>query len=274
VDGNLGQDSIMPINGKTLNSTYVQVVQDKIEELKETTGNRDVANGGTTSGVTAASAIAAMQEASSRLDRRSAKATYRAYRKLNLMVIELVRQFYDVPRFFRILGENGMEEFVQFSNAGIRPQHQGYAMGVDLGYRAPLFDIEVTAQKQSPYSKMAQNEMALQFYQAGFFAPQNADAALACLEMMDFDRKNFIMQRIAQNGGMYQQMMMMQQQMAMMAQQLAQLQGIELKPQNGGEEPKKEPPAGNVPQKKESTGGESSVTKNARQRVAASSTPN
>ena len=51
------------------------------------------------------------------------------------------------------------------------------------------FDVEITAQKQSPYTKMAQNELALQFYSAGFFNPQMADQALACLDMMDFPRK-------------------------------------------------------------------------------------
>ena len=65
VDGNLGQDSILPISGKPLNDIYVSIVNNKIDELKETTGNRDISTGGTTSGVTAASAIAAMQEAGS-----------------------------------------------------------------------------------------------------------------------------------------------------------------------------------------------------------------
>ena len=88
---------------------------------------------------------------------------------------------------------------------------QGMDFGMDMGMRIPLFDIEVTAQKQSPYSKMAQNELALQFYNAGFFNPQMADQALACLDMMDFDRKEFIMQKISENGGMLKQMMMLAQ---------------------------------------------------------------
>ena len=46
VDGNLGQDSIMPIQGKPLNNIYVQIIKDKVDELKETTGNRDVSTGG------------------------------------------------------------------------------------------------------------------------------------------------------------------------------------------------------------------------------------
>lgn len=47
-----------------------------------------------------------------------------------------------------------------------------------------------------------QNMLALQFYSAGFFDPARADAALACLGMMDFDRKDFVMARIAENAGM------------------------------------------------------------------------
>lgn len=211
VEGNLSQDSIMPIMGKPLSDIYVSVVSNKIEELKETTGNRDVSTGGTTSGVTAGSAIAAMQEASSKLSRSSSKASYRCFREVCLLCIELIRQFYDLPRAFRIMGNNGAEKFVMFSNAGIVPQAQGIDFGMDMGMRIPLFDIEVSAQKQSPYSKMAQNELALQFYQAGFFNPQMADQALACLDMMDFDRKDFVMNKISENGGMLQQMMMLAQ---------------------------------------------------------------
>ncbi|MBQ2917872.1 MAG: hypothetical protein IJE61_01390 [Bacteroidales bacterium] len=145
VNGNLGQDSILPVQGKPLNDIYVQVINNKVDELKEVTGNRDISTGGTTSGVTAASAIAAMQEAGSKLSRDNNKASYRAFRKVCLMVIELIRQFYDIPRCFRIMGENGAARFVQYSNAGIAPQFQGIEMGVDMGYRLPLFDIEITA---------------------------------------------------------------------------------------------------------------------------------
>lgn len=211
VDGQLGQDSIIPIVGKPLNDIYVSVINNKIDELKETTGNRDVSTGGTTSGVTAASGIAAMQEASSKLSRHANKASYRVFRQICLDCIELIRQFYDMPRCFRIMGENGTARFVQYSNAGIQPQSQGMDFGIDMGVRVPLFDITVSAEKQSPYSKMSQNELMLQFFQLGFFNPQMADQALACLEGMDFDRKQFIIQKIEQNSQIMQQMMMLAQ---------------------------------------------------------------
>ncbi|MBQ9747552.1 MAG: hypothetical protein IJV98_02095 [Clostridia bacterium] len=206
VDAGLGQDSILPVQTKGLNDIYVSVVNNKVEELKQTTGTRDVTLGGTSGGVTAASAIAALQEAASKDSRNIARASYRAYRKLCLMVIELMREFYDLPRCFRIVGEKGTARYVSYSNAGLRPQSQGMEMGVDMGYRVPLFDIEVSAQKKSPYSRLSQNEMALNFFERGFFDPRLADQASACLEMMDFDRKNFVMERVLKNGGLYREL--------------------------------------------------------------------
>ena len=283
VDGNLGQDSILPVQTKPLNDIYIRVLNDKVDELKETTGNRDISTGGTTSGVTAASAIAAMQEAGSKLSRDNNKSAYRSFRKLCVMVIELIRQFYDMPRCFRIMGENGAARYVQYSNQGIAPQDQGTEFGVDMGFRKPLFDIEVTAQKQSPYSKMSQNELALQFYQVGFFNPQMSDQALACLDMMDFDRKQFIMQKISQNGTMYQQIMMMQQQMMMLAQMVDNSRGgneisAGLAQQFGIQMPGiVEGGAKTDVESTEALGGnegaESSTTKKARQRVAESTNP-
>ena len=285
VDGSLGQDSILPIQGKPLSDIYVSVINNKIDELKETTGNRDVSNGGTTGGVTAASGLAAMQEAGSKLARDNNKGSYRAYKKVCLMVIELIRQFYDMPRKFRIVGENGMARYVTYQNSGLQLQPQGDEFGQDMGFRMPLFDIEITAQKQSPYSKMSQNELALQFYSAGFFNPQFADQALACLDMMDFDRKHFIMQKIQQNGTMFQMLQQAQQQVVALAsvidgqngtnyaeQFAAQMMGGGQQMQMGGGVPTQSVAETEALGGKEGT-TEASNTKKARQRVAESTSP-
>lgn len=274
----LNENSLQPINGKPLNDIYVAVINNKIEELKETTGNRDVATGGTTSGVTAASAIAAMQEASGKLSRDSNKAAYRVFRQICLTCIELIRQFYDMPRCFRIMGNNGAMEFVQYSNENIQPQSQGNDFGQDMGMRLPLFDIEITAEKQSPYSKMAQNELSLQLYNLGFFNPQLADQSLACLEMMDFDRKEFMIQRISQNGTMYQQIQMMQQQMMQLGAMVDQMRGTNDITaglmQQFGMQGQPMPAAKGEAVSLEDTGvGESSVTKRARANANSISTP-
>ena len=272
-NGNLGQDSILPVVGKVLNSIYLNVLDRKVDELKETTGNRDVSTGGSTSGVTAASAIAAMQEAGSKLSRDGNKAAYRVFREVVELVVELIRQFYDLPRQFRILGENGREDFVSYTNAGIKPVYQGMEMGVDMGYRLPVFDIEITAEKASPYSKLSQNELALQFFGAGFFNPQLTDQALACLEMMDFDGKEQIMQRISTNGTLYQRLMMAQQQAVAMAQLVDMKLGTNYAMQLlGGAQGTQQPMPGSVPDTGNS-GGESSVTANARKEAADRAAP-
>ena len=64
VDGNLGADSLRPVEHKSLDGVYVQCLNNTIQELRETSGNTDAATGATPGGVTAASAIAALQEAS------------------------------------------------------------------------------------------------------------------------------------------------------------------------------------------------------------------
>lgn len=206
VSGSVDEASLRKIDHNSLDGNYIAVLDRVIEELRQTSGNTEASTGAAPSGVTAASAIAALQEASGKGSRDSTLSAYRAYSQIVDMCIELVRQFYDLPRQFRITGQYGVEQFVSFTNAGIQPQHQGNDLGQDMGYRLPVFDIKVSAQKKNVYTKVSQNELALQFFQLGFFNPQMADQALMCLEMMDFDDKDIIMQKISQNGTMLQKL--------------------------------------------------------------------
>lgn len=201
ISGNLGEDSIRAMEYTALQGNYISVLQETVQELRETSGNTETATGSSPGGgITAASAIAALQEASGKGSRDATLASYRAYTGIVGLVIELIRQFYDMPRQFRILGEQGGEEYVTYTNAGLKPQPQGMAFGEDMGFRLPVFDIKVSAQKKSAYTKMSQNELALQFYQLGFFSPDAVDQTMLCLEMMDFDGKDGMMQRVAQQG--------------------------------------------------------------------------
>lgn len=218
VDGNLGQDSLLAIAPPAMNDLYVTIMNNKIQEMKEVSGNTDASNGTASSGVTAASAIAALQEASGKTSRSATMGAYRAFCRLTEMVIDLIRQFYDAPRQFRITGSMGQEEFVSYDNSGIKPQQVGMEFGVDMGYRMPVFDIKVSAQSKNIYTQNSQNELALQLYGQGVFNPQNVDQALMLLETMDFDGREEIMQRVAAQGGMYQQLIAWQQMALSMAQ--------------------------------------------------------
>lgn len=207
VTGNLDENALRRIEHDTLDSNYIAVLDRTIQELRETSGNTETSTGNISSGVTAASAIAALQEASGKGSKDSTQTSYRAYTQIVDLCIELIRQFYNLPRQFRIVGEYGMQQFVSYTNANIMQQHQGNAFGQDMGFRLPVFDIKVSAQKKNVYTKVSQNELALQFFQHGFFNPQMTDQTLMCLEMMDFDGKDGIMQKVAQMGTMYQKLM-------------------------------------------------------------------
>ena len=216
VSGQLGQDTILPVTAPQLPGNVVDVMQGKIEELKFVTGNTDVNNGGVPSGVTAASAIASLKEESGRSSKDSNKAAYRAYAKIVTMVIERIRQFYDLPRQFRIVGPDG-DAFISYTNQGLIPQHQGVDFGQDMGYRLPAFDIDVRAQRENAYTRASQNELAIQLYQLGVFNPQLADQTTMLLEMMDFKGKEEIQRKVQQMGTMATAL----QQIAAIASQLA-----------------------------------------------------
>lgn len=194
VQGTLDEAAIRQITVQGLSGNYLNLLSQKIGELKETSGNRDVNNGGTATGVTAASAIAAIQEQSGKLSRDQIQNSYRCYRTIVLLIIELIRQFYTAPRQFRICGTGGMPHFVSFDGSGLKNTVQN---GV---FRNPLFDIEVTAQKQNAYSKLSNNELALQLFKLGMFHPQLATQAVTCIQMMDFKGKEQLLQHIEENA--------------------------------------------------------------------------
>lgn len=204
VAGNLSEDNLREFTVNPLPPFIVEHLQMKIEELKETSGNRDFSQGGTSSGVTAASAIAALQEAGSKLSRDMIKTSYRAFQQINYIVLELIRQFYDEMRSFRITGQNGADQYVQFDNRYIREQTVVDPMTGETDFRRPVFDIKITSQKQSPFNKIAQNELAKELYGMGAFNPQMADQSLLMLEMMDFEQKDMVVQKVQQNGTLLQ----------------------------------------------------------------------
>ena len=203
---NIDENALRRIEHDTLDGNHIAMLDRTIQELRETSGNTETSTGNTNSGVTAASAIAALQEASGKGSRDSTKTSYRAYGQIVNLCIELIRQFYELPRQFRIVGQYGMQQFVSYTNDGLQPQYQGNDFGQDMGFRLPVFDIKVSAQKQNVYTKVSQNELALQFFKMGFFNPQMTDQTLMCLDIMEFDGKDGIMQKVAQNGTMFQKL--------------------------------------------------------------------
>jgi hypothetical protein len=209
--GTVNQDNLIPVTAPVLPGICADIMLQKIDELKFVTGNTDVNNGTVPTGVTSGVAIAALKEDSGRSSKDSNRASYRCMVRIYNKVIERIRQFYTLPRQFRILGERGVEKYITYSNEALQPQQQLGFMGADMGMRKPVFDIDVRAQRENAYTKMAQNDLALQFYQLGFFNPQLADQTLIALDMMDFKGKEELQQKVSQQAMLLQMAMQMQQ---------------------------------------------------------------
>lgn len=225
VEGNVDETNIREWKVDSISNFIIDHLQHKIEELKETSANTQYAQGSGVGGVTSASGIVAMQEASGKLSRDNIKSSYRSYIKINYLALELVRQFYDEPRTFRIDGNNNETKFVDFDNTNLIDTASVDPLSKEMTSRKPIFDIKVTAQKQSAFHTVAQNELAISLFNMGVFNPQLADQALMLLEAMSFEGKDQIIEKVKQGQTMFNMIQTLKEASMMMASQIDQLTG-------------------------------------------------
>lgn len=228
VEGELSDGRLQEIQVQPLGSAYENTIQRKIEEMKDTAANRDVNSGGSAgSGVTAASAIAALQEAGNKASRDMIAASYRAQTEISKLCVELIRQFYDEARAFRITAPNGATgyEFAELSNAPMKEQPVLAPNGMpmqdqqtgEILIRKPIFDLKISAQRKNPFSRMEQNERAKELYAMGFFNPEQAQQSLLALDMMDFEGIEKVREKVAQGQTLLNIVQQQQQQIAQLA---------------------------------------------------------
>ncbi len=200
----LGEESLREITAQPLSGVYLSVLQSKIDELKETSANRDFTQGGTMGGVTSGVAISALQESGNKVGRDMIAASYRAFVQVCELIIELIRQFYSTPRLLRITDPNGTPQYISLDNSNMLARPQVSDFGVVYGDRLPVFDVRVKAHKQNPFSRSAQNQDAINFFQMGLFDPARYKQALACLELLDIENKDKIVAAVSRNGTAYE----------------------------------------------------------------------
>lgn len=184
----------------------------KISELKEVSGANDFNRGSAGNGITAASAIMALQEAGNKLARAIVATTYDAYTEICYQIIELIAEFYTEPRTFRITNEQGEVSYEEYDNTGLQPQKQPPAVpGMPPETRKPIIDVVVHAERYTPFHALAQNELAKEMFAAGMFQPEMAPAALTALELMSFEGKDRMVKIIQQK---YEESIKLQQMQA------------------------------------------------------------
>lgn len=223
VEGEINDERIRPIMVDNMDSFVLTTRNEKITELKETVANRDVNAGGTSGGAVSGTAIATLQEAGNKNSRDLISGKYRRDKKVFRRVIEIMRQFYDEPRTFRIIGENGYE-YEEFNNSSLKQQHIGDE-GEEL-IRIPVYDIEVVAEKKNPFSSLAQNETIVNLMKLGVFEPERAQASLIAVELMEFEGKEKLLAYIREGQTLHNVVQQQAEQIQQLRMMLAQAQGI------------------------------------------------
>jgi hypothetical protein len=231
VQGELGEERIREITLAPTANNYLSILQMRIDEMKETSSNRDVSSGGVGAGITSGAAISALQEAGNKTSRDIISASYDCFSEICMLCIELMRQFYDETRAFRIVGANeGEWAYQNLDNSQLKEQPilnaaNGQPMVDSQGeqlFRKPIFDIKCQAQKRNPFSTMEANQRASELYGMGFFNPERAQEALPALEMMEFEGKDKVIQTVSQG----QTLMKVCQEQMQMIQQLSSALGM------------------------------------------------
>ncbi len=183
LEGDIDEEKLRQIEIRALDENIIEIKKLKLEELKEITGCREMSVGGTLSGVTAASAISLLQEAGNKSSRDGIEGSHRTFILLMQFCIELIRQFYDRPRCFRITGSLGENIYISYSGESIK----GSICERTGILSQPIFDLEIRAKRSTPSEKNAKNAFARELYEGGAFSPEKASETLIMLEMMDFD---------------------------------------------------------------------------------------
>ena len=220
VAGALNNDNVKELRVSPLSNEVTTHRNKKIDELKEIIGNRDFQQGGTNGGVTAASAITVLQEAGNKLSRTMIDDAYDSYKQICTMVIELMREFYDEKKVYRITNDNGEAEFSEFSSDMMFKQKQ-HTDDIPDELRDILpetwsdtepieLDVSVVPQKKNPFQREANNQTVMSLWSAGFFNPDTADMAIIALQAMNFDGRDKIISLIREYQEKIQQAQMPQ----------------------------------------------------------------
>ena len=197
VEGDIDEERLRQITVAGLDPLWLQLKNAKVEELKETTANRDFLQGAADGGVTAASAILALQEAGNKTVRDMVAASYRAFVQVVHLVLECIRQFYGEERCFRILGADGSFEYLRWSNVNMSASGDTQLSDGTAAARRPIFDIDVRAERMDPYTRFSHNEMLMELYRMGVFLPENKQQAAMLLDAMEFSGVGRIREQIS-----------------------------------------------------------------------------
>lgn len=154
--------------------------------IKEEAGSNDFSRGNTTGGVTAASAITALMDASSKRSRKEAQIIHNGFAQAVRMELEVEREFETEVRTVEIT--------VMGEKQSISVQ-EGFFKDIQNGYdKLPVeFRVSIKPARESRFTKLSNNELILQImtmYQGRTINPA------ILMEAMDFEGKDIVLEKL------------------------------------------------------------------------------
>lgn len=188
-------------------------------DIKQDSGQNQFTRGETAGGVTAASAISALQEAGGKITRLRTNVFNQGFKAIVEQVLWLISQFYDKKRVLFVTGDKN----------GIATKREIQADPERLFGRKgsqhlppPPYTVQIQVQRRNPLRQQAQNELIIQAYnmsaQSGQYFPLST-----LFELLYVDGKDRIIPVLRQNEAYMQQMQQMQAQVEQQASQIQQM---------------------------------------------------
>ena len=177
--GRIDESSVRWFQPAPLSGYVLTHFNSKLSAIKEESGQNIFSRGEGGKGITAASAILALQEAGNKRSRMLNDQLFDGFEEMVRMVISVVCENYTEERRFRIRGEGGARTAV-FGKKN---------MDIDA-YED--FDVSVNVQQATPYKTLYQNELALQLLGTGIIEGEDA------IRMMTFEGKERILGSVMQ----------------------------------------------------------------------------
>jgi len=168
---------------------YINQIRDLI---KTESGSNEQSRGNTTSGVTAGTAIAALQEMSMKRSRMEGRAMHYGYAEASLMQLDVMEEFDTVERNIIVtIGSQKMK--LPFSRKTFRKLFED-GTDIPIGFR-----VSVRTSRQTRYTKLQHNELWLQMMGT---LGNTVDPAIM-IEGLEYEEKERLLDNIrrAQAGG-------------------------------------------------------------------------
>jgi hypothetical protein len=223
-------EALQWLQPKPFNALALQEMLQFQTDIKQDSGQNQFTRGETAGGVTAATAIAALQEAGGKISRLRTAALNRGYARIVEQVTWLIAQYYDDERVTLVTGKDGRQREVNMS--------PGWLFGKSSKNALPPapYSVQVQVNRRNPLRVQAQNELFMQAY--AMAAQNGAPFPLHVLfELLQVDGKDRIMpvlrqvdqvqQQMAQLAGQNQQLMAQNEQQSRMIEQYARAVGGE-----------------------------------------------